>query len=244
MPRRKIDLAAAVERMEALYGPPPAMPRFAPMDELVSCILSQHTADANSLPAFFRLKETMPEWATVAAAPQEEVADLIRRAGLANQKAKSIQAALRRICEINGDYTIDGLAGMKPIEARAWLEGLPGVGPKTASIVLCFSFGMDLPPVDTHVFRVGWRLGVFPKAVGEAKAHGALLKVMPKGLGYRLHMAFIQHGRAVCRAPKPKCEACAFTEVCAFFLLHQRGQKRENEVRHGESAAKRTRAGG
>lgn len=229
---RKIDLKAVVERMESIYGLPPAMPRFEPMDELVSCILSQHTADVNSLPAFFRLKEAMPNWATIAEAPPDEVADLIRKAGLANQKAKSIQGALRDIRERNGDYTIASLASMKPLDARAWLEKLPGVGPKTASIVLCFSFGMDLPPVDTHVFRVGWRLGVFPKSVGEAKSHDVLLKVMPKGLGYRLHMAFIQHGRATCRAPRPHCDACAFTAECAFFRETQRGQKRENKARY------------
>lgn len=216
--------------MEALYGLPPAMPRFAPMDELVSCILSQHTADANSLPAFFRLKEAMPTLEQIANAPTAEVADLIRKAGLANQKAKSIQAALRRIHELNGEYSIDRLADLPPLEARKWLEGLPGVGPKTASIVLCFSFGMDLPPVDTHVFRVGWRLGLFPMEIGEAKSHDALLKIMPKGLGYRLHMAFIQHGRAVCRAPNPRCEQCAFTAECPFFRQLQKAKKGDNRA--------------
>lgn len=238
MPRRRIDLTALVADMEAIYGPPPAMPRFSPMDELVSCILSQHTADANSLPAFYRLKEAMPDWETIASAPTEQVADLIRKAGLANQKANSIQSALRCIRELTGSYDIGLLAEMPPIEARRWLEALPGVGPKTASIVLCFSFGMDLPPVDTHVFRVAWRLGLFPKEIGEAKAHDALLKVMPKALGYRLHMAFIQHGRSVCRAPKPRCEACEFSEMCAFFRAGPPRQKRDNKKAMGSNEAK------
>lgn len=212
-----LDILCLVERCETLYGLPPPMPRFDPMDELVSCILSQHTSDANSLPAFFRLKEALPTWEAVVAAGQERVAELIRNAGLANQKSKSILACLSRIRELNGAYSIDSLSSLSPRVARAWLEQLPGVGPKTASIVLCFSFGMDVIPVDTHVFRVAWRLGLFSKELGENKAHDVLLDLVPKGLGYRFHMALIQHGRAVCRAPRPRCEACEFTAQCAYF---------------------------
>lgn len=213
----ELDIPQLVQRCEALYGPPPPIPRFDPMDELVSCILSQHTSDANSLPAFFRLKEALPTWEAVVAAGQDRVADLIRSAGLANQKSKSILACLERICELNGAYCIDQLSSVSPSDARAWLEQLPGVGPKTASIVLCFSFGMDVIPVDTHVFRAAWRLGLFPRELGESRAHDVLNDLVPKGLGYRFHMALIQHGRAVCRAPRPRCEACEFTSQCAFF---------------------------
>lgn len=193
------------------------MPRFDPMDELVSCILSQHTSDANSFPAFYLLKETFPTWEKVVQAGPEKIADVIRNAGLANQKAKSIIAALTAIKEQNDGYYIDNLKKLKPIEARKWLEALPGVGPKTASIVLCFSFGMDVIPVDTHVFRVAWRIGLVKKEIGEAKAHDALQKKIPKGLSYRLHMAFIAHGRAVCKAPLPICPKCPISDLCAYF---------------------------
>src|SRR5688572_23644959 len=193
------------------------MPRFDPMDELVSCILSQHTSDANSFPAFYRLKETFPTWEKVVQAGPEKIANVIRNAGLANQKSKTIVAALNEIKSRNNEYQLDNLKTMKPIEARKWLEALPGVGPKTASIVLCFSLGMDVIPVDTHVFRVAWRIGLIKKEIGEAKAHDALQKRIPKGLSYRLHMAFIAHGRAVCKAPLPICPECPITDLCAYF---------------------------
>ncbi len=90
---------------------------------------------------------------------------------------------------------------------------LPGVGPKTASIVLCFAFGMDVIPVDTHVYRVAWRLGTIPEKTGEAKAHDLLQAKTPPGYSFRLHMDFIQHGRAVCKAPLPRCEACQITNL-------------------------------
>ena len=212
-----VDLLDLIRRLEAVYGKPPKMPRFEPMDELVSCILSQHTSDANSFPAFYRLKEKYPAWQKVVDAGPEKIAGVIRNAGLANQKSKSIIAALKEIKSKNADYTLDNLKDLKPKEARKWLEELPGVGPKTASIVLCFSFGKDIVPVDTHVFRVAWRIGLVKKEIGEAKAHDALQKWVPKGLSYRLHMAFIAHGRAICKAPLPLCPECPISDLCAYF---------------------------
>lgn len=101
------------------------------------------------------------------------------------------------------------------LEARSKLMELPGVGPKTASIVLCFCFGMGAIPVDTHVFRVGWRLGLYDKKIGEAKAHDVLLQLVPERLAFRYHTTIIQHGRVTCRAPKADCGHCAVVDMCA-----------------------------
>jgi len=94
---------------------------------------------------------------------------------------------------------------------------LPGVGPKTAAIVLCFSFGRPAIPVDTHVFRVSWRLGLIPKELGENKAHTAIEKLVPEDLPLKFHTALIQHGRQICKAPTPQCQRCPLTDRCKWF---------------------------
>lgn len=209
-------IVEALDRLEKVYGKPEYEARFEPMDELVSCILSQHTADINSFPAFYRLKEKYPRWQLVVDAGQEAVADTVRKAGLANQKAKSIISVLREIKERNGEYSIDNLAAMPMKDARSWLSSLPGVGPKTASIVLCFSFGMPAIPVDTHIFRVSKRLGFVPDKSTEARAHDHLLGVVREQDAYRYHVLLIQHGRQVCKAQRPRCTECVLLSMCPY----------------------------
>ena len=187
------------------------------MDELVSCILSQHTSDATSFPTFHALRKRVPEWADVVALGPERLADIIRPAGLANQKAKSIIGVLKEIGKRNGAFDIEFLRNAPMEEGRSWLLSLPGVGPKTAAIVLCFAFGKPAIPVDTHVFRVSWRLGLIEKSIGEAKAHKALEAAVPPTLAFRFHTALIQHGRQICKAPKPNCESCPLTRRCRYY---------------------------
>ncbi|MBV6490686.1 MAG: endonuclease III [Fimbriimonadaceae bacterium] len=222
-----------VARLESDYGARLARPIYDPVSELVSCILTQHTADANAFPAFDRMRARFPTWPEVVAADPEELRDTIRAAGLANQKARSIQGALREIAVRNGDYTLENLRGMPMLEARKWLTSLPGVGPKTASIVLCFALGMPAIPVDTHIFRVSWRLGLIEKSLGEAKAHDALLDLVPPDLAFRFHVALIQHGRTVCKAPRPVCDRCQLTDLCAWY---QAGNPSSLDAPAGRSA--------
>lgn len=212
--RRRLPISQVLELLEAEYGMAVHGPRFEPVDELVSCILSQHTTDATSFPTFDTLKKTWPAWEEVLRAGPERVADVIRPAGLANQKSKSIIGSLHALKEGFGEITLDPLWNWSTPRARRFLTALPGVGEKTAAIVLCFAFGRDVVPVDTHVFRVAWRYGLVPRAAGEAKAHALLDRLTPKGAAYRLHMAFIAHGRAVCRARMPECGRCVIAEGC------------------------------
>lgn len=206
-----------LESLEAVHGRPRYVARFDPMEELISCILSQHTSDVNSFPAFTRLRETYPDWSDVVAAGADNVADVIRKAGLANQKAKFIVGCLEEIFDRTGSYSIDSLRDLPLADARRWLESLPGVGPKTASIVLCFSFGMGAIPVDTHVARVSKRIGLIPESMAEAKAHDALLRIVPPEHAFRFHVDLIQHGRLVCRAPLPNCDACPVRDSCQWY---------------------------
>lgn len=214
---RRTDVGTLVERLEVAYGAPRFISRFDPMEELVSCILSQHTTDAKSFPAFTRLRETFPDWQAVVDAGWEGIAPVIRSAGLANQKARHIVGCLEEIHRRTGSYSLELLRDLPMLEGRAWLQSLPGVGPKTSSIVLCFSFGMGAIPVDTHVYRVSWRLGLIAEGIGEAKAHDVLLKRVPAALAFRFHTALIQHGRLTCRAPLPRCETCVVSDLCPWF---------------------------
>ncbi|CCW35758.1 predicted endoIII-related endonuclease [Chthonomonas calidirosea] len=222
-----------VRRLEACYGVPEWQPRMSPLDELISCILSQHTSDANSFRAFGQLKERFCSWEAVEQAPTKELADTIRSGGLADSKAARIQAVLRTIREKVGAYDLDFLRQMPDDEARRWLMALPGVGPKTAAIVLCFALGRPVIPVDTHVFRVAWRLGLIEKRVGESKAHDLLQALVPPELIYRFHVALIEHGRRVCKALRPRCEVCPLTDLCVYYQensvsMSNRGEKRKD----------------
>jgi endonuclease-3 len=213
----KLPIRRLLERLEERYGRARMISRFDPMEELVSCMLSQHTTDATSFPTFTKLRETFPDWHDVVEAGPERLADVIRGAGLANQKSKNIIGALQKIHEACGEYSLEFLRPQSTAAAREWLMTLPGVGPKTASIVLCFAMGRPAIPVDTHVYRVSWRIGVIPEGIGENKAHDLLLELVPSDLAFRYHTALIQHGRLTCRAPSPLCDKCEVTDSCRWF---------------------------
>lgn len=220
MPRvawTKAGIRKLVEALEQEYGTGDERQRLDPLDELISCILSQHTSDAASFPTFFRLRERFPTWEQVARLDEQRLANEIRGAGLANQKARSIRAVLRELRKRFGGYTLEPLRQMEMDDARRFLVSLPGVGPKTAAIVLCFGFGWPAIPVDTHVFRVAWRLGLIEKRVGAERAHDLLQRMVPPDLAYRFHVALIRHGRRTCHARKPACGNCVVRRRCAWY---------------------------
>ena len=216
-----MDLAAdgyrgLVESFEAVYGRPKSERLSEPLGELVSCILSQNTTDATSQPAYGALRRRFPTWDALAAAPVEEIEETIRPAGLSRQKSATILACLSAVRERFGDYDLSSLDRLDTEAAQAWLEAIPGVGPKTAAIVLCFSLGRDVVPVDTHVHRVALRLGLVPPKTSAARAHRLLAAQVAPGFALRAHMALIRHGRRTCRARKPGCARCVVRTACPW----------------------------
>ncbi len=219
-PRRPTALTRRIvevmDRLDTAYGRPLHTPRLEPVDELVCCILSQHSADVNSFPAFHALKARWPDWETVSQLDAKLLAETVKGAGLANQKAKSILGSLRAIEEKFGSITLEALR-CQPVEGSlTYLTSLPGVGPKTAAIVMCFAFGKHAVPVDTHVHRVALRLRLIPNATTAEKAHVILDKAVPVGDAYRFHMLLIEHGRAVCTARSPRCPQCPINDICPW----------------------------
>ncbi len=199
------------------YGEPEWRQHLPPVDELVSTILSQSTSDINRDKAFFALKARYPDWELVMAAPEEDVRDTIRSAGLANQKAPRIQNALRQVHEQSGELSLEFLSELSRDEAKAWLIALPGVGPKTASIVLLFAFGRPAFPVDTHVHRLAKRMGLIESKVSADKAHDILEAMGDPDTFYAFHLNLIRHGREICHARNPRCADCFLQEECDYY---------------------------
>lgn len=202
--------------LEEEYGVP-QQDRIDPLDLLVMTILSQNTSDTNSLRAFANLKRDYEDYESLISARAEEVADCIREGGLAEIKARRIQEVLQRIKCDRGAMDIRFLGEMDKDLAMSYLLALPGVGPKTASIVLLFAFGMPFMPVDTHVFRVSRRLGLVPEKLSPEKAQKVLEGIVPPECYHSFHLNLIRHGRQICRARGPKHEECALRECCDCF---------------------------
>ena len=203
--------------LSALYGYPKWRQHLPPVDELVSTILSQNTNDVNRDRAFDTLVERFPTWEEVRDADPDAVIDAVRVAGLANQKGPRIQAALQYLTETQGSITLDHLEGMSIEEAKKWLTGINGIGPKTAAIILLFAYNRPAFPVDTHVHRVTKRLGLIDQKTGREKAHDELEQIVPPEDFYAFHLQIIQHGREVCHARTPNCEACVLQPACDYF---------------------------
>jgi len=203
--------------LEEEYGIP-EMDEIDPLDLLVRTILSQNTSDTNSLRAFANLKRAYGDYELLLSAPVEEVADCIREGGLAEIKARRIQEVLLRIKRERGAMDIRFLGEMDRDAAMQYLLDLPGVGPKTASIVLLFAFGMPFMPVDTHVHWVSRRLGLVPENLSPEKAQKALERIVPPECYHSFHLNLIRHGRQICRARGPKHEDCVLRECCQCFL--------------------------
>ena len=210
-------LRACIRILEDCYGVPEAR-EIDPVDLLVQTILSQNTSDTNSLRAFGRLKSAFPDYEALLSAPAQSLADEIRTGGLAEIKADRIRRALAKIKRDAGAIDLRSLPALGREGARDYLRTLPGVGPKTASVVLLFAFGFPFMPVDTHVYRVSRRLGLVPEGASIEKAQQILEGSVPAEKYLSLHLNLIRHGRLICRARDPRHEECALRHICNLYL--------------------------
>jgi endonuclease-3 len=237
--------ADTLTALRSMYGQPTWTRVYDPTSELILTMLSANSADINAEKAFdllcrrwpaqpgaalpgqgsgFRagwggvgITESVADWAAVADAPLDELIDTIRPGGLAPTKAPRIQAVLRRIFEERGDFSLEFLNDLAPQEALAWLTSVPGIGRKTASVVLLFAFGMPLMPVDRHVERVSKRIGLIPAKATAEQAHDYLQALLADGEVHEAHVNLITHGRQTCHAQRPEHDRCAIAYRCRFF---------------------------
>lgn len=233
-----IPVADAIGLLTAAYGPFPQEPRLDPIHELTFTILSQHTSDTNSERAFRSLMQRFGTLETVAAASVADIETAISRGGLAKVKAPRIKEVLTKVLELNGgSLDLSFLREMPLPEAKAWLRQLPGIGPKSAGIILSFSLGMPAMAIDTHIYRVCQRLGLIGPKVTADKAHDLLEAAVVPEQVYPFHAAFINHGRRVCKAQRPLCGECIVAHGCPARAQLQPPVK-AGESTTGQSAAK------
>ncbi len=177
-----------------------------PYTLLVAVVLSAQATDVSVNKATGPLFEVADTPQAMIGLGEERLRGFIKTIGLYNGKAKNIVALSRMLVERHG--------GEVPGE-RAALEALPGVGRKTASVVLNGAFGEPTIAVDTHVFRVANRTGLAPAKTPRA-VEDKLIEVVPPKWRRHAHHWLILHGRYVCRARKPECGACAVRDLCAY----------------------------
>ncbi|RYG65921.1 Fe-S cluster assembly protein HesB, partial [bacterium] len=208
------------------YGCPiPYFHNLDPLDELISSLLSHRTKNADSGRAFKQLTAKFPTWDAVYRAPLEEIEEAIAPVTWPEQKAPRIKQVLRDIYRERGHFSLDFLEKMSVIEARAWLELLPGVGPKTSAAVLSFSrLRMRALPVDSHHHRVAARLELIPKNLAVGPSHAVLEAMLPADWDaqqvYDNHEVLMLHGQRVCFFNAPACGKCVLLDLCPT------GQKR------------------
>ena len=210
------------DRLCEEYGAPiPFFHDLDPLSELVSSLLSHRTRNADSGRAFKQLRAKFADWPSVRDAPTADVEAAIAPCTWPEQKAPRLQAILRAITEQRGELSLDFLAEMPVIEAREWLEDLPGIGPKTSAAVLLFS-NLRRPalPVDSHHHRVAARLALIPANVAVGPAHALLEAQLPPDWSaqqvYDNHEVLMLHGQKVCFPRGPKCGKCVVLDLCPF----------------------------
>jgi endonuclease-3 len=214
-PRRRVY--AIRDRLRRVYGIPVLRPHGDGLAELILTVLSQSTNDRNRDVAYFELRERFPSWEDVRDAPVDLIEQAIRRGGISKVKSARIKSILEVATATGprpGELSIDWVATGSVPAAQEYLCSLPGVGRKTAACVLLFAYGMADVPVDTHVSRVGTRLGLFRPGAPFEELHDAMLELTPRGQELELHVNLLRHGRRTCHARTPACGDCPLALMC------------------------------
>ena len=210
--QRKIKILQSLEESYPDAGP--ELHFTNPYETLVATILSAQCTDKQVNKVTPEVFERFPDANAMAKASVEELYPMVKSCGF-KTKAGNIIAACRMISEEYG--------GQVPNEMDK-LTALPGVGRKTANVVLSNAFGIPAFAVDTHVFRVSNRLGLCNADTPE-KTEAQMTKLIPKEKWGRAHHWLIWHGRRVCKAQKPACDMCTMREWCKYARTKEQENK-------------------
>jgi len=215
-----VTVSSCLDDLEALWrneamGHPPGSDD--PLDGLVLTLLSQNTNDSNRDRAFVSLKARFPSWAEAAKSAPSDIADAIRSGGIANVKAARILVILERVFSEFQDYSLMDLKNWNTHRVRAFLQNIPGIGPKTIACVLLFDLGRPAFPVDTHVARVSRRLGWASQKTHPEEIEKILEAVVEEDRYLGGHLNIITHGRHICAARRPRCMECPLRDRCGHY---------------------------
>lgn len=202
------------------FGHPDLPAPLPVLEELVFTVLSQNTNDRNRDKAWQRLKQKYSlhtgkisriNWRMVLESDLSALGDVIRVAGLGATKSETIKRVLKAALQLTGSFDMQIMSSWQPAQVFEYLVAIPGVGPKTANCVLCFSLDMPAFPVDTHVLRVLKRTGLAgPEGhkLDMSAANRKMTHVVPVHIHKELHLNFIRLGRSICGSRKAECSNC------------------------------------
>jgi DNA (cytosine-5)-methyltransferase 1 len=219
------------ELLEARYASADLGNHADPLTEAVYILISQQTREGVYQQVFANLRRAYPTWREIGSLDPGRLEAALAPAGFQRRRAAQVQALLAEVSQQNqelgigpygeppGDLTLDFLHQMTDEEAEQRLLALPGIGPKSARCILCYSLARDAFPVDTHVHRIFTRLSIAPSN-GRKLDHDPFQDAVPRRMRKRLHVNLVHHGRAVCRSTQERCGDCVLVSFC------ERGRQR------------------
>jgi endonuclease-3 len=233
------SLKAKVKRISLLlekrYGIPRREREVDPLESLIQTILSQNTNDRNRDRAFQRLKTRFPSWEDLAKARPGVVVQTLRPGGLAKQKTRRIFNLFQWMREQEAGLSLAFLKGMSSEKIKKTLGSLKGIGPKTVHCLLLFGMGREAFPVDTHIHRVGKRLGFIPERMNAGEAHQWMAPLVAKGKSLSLHLNLIKLGRSICKAKNPQCSDCFLKRQCSYRKVGDLKEQSNRKIKKFQS---------
>lgn len=214
------------ELLEAMYGSADLGNVQDVLGEAVYIMLSKQTREVVYQRVYANVRRRFPTWLQVRRARLATIERIVRPAGFGNQRASQLQALMREVDRVNrelevgpygsagADLTLEFLREWAPDDAEAFLENLPGIGPKSARCILSYAMGEDRLAVDTHVRRILRRLGIVEDRPGKPD-HDVFEAAVPRARRVRLHINLVHHGRALCQESAPRCGECPLVSFCA-----------------------------
>ena len=222
--------------LAVLYGSPDLGNKADPTDELVYILLARHTREGAYQRAFEELKRRFSTWDELLDSPRNEVERLVYSSGLSGKKTVALYAALGKLRETFGTCTLEPASEWSDEKLEAFLCELPEIQRKSAYCVMMYSFGRQVFPADTHVGRVLSRIGPYRElglsleGLDHKKLQRELAELMPPNLRYSLHVNLVEHGRAVCKSPRPLCERCELRNLCRHYRTAESARRMAAEV--------------